>query len=61
MTVPIGEQVACIERELRYRQRVYPDWVSRGRMTWNKAREELRRMEAVLETLKHIAEGQRLI
>lgn len=61
MTVPLGEQVACIERELRYRQRVYPDWVARGRMTAAKSREELRRMEAVLETLKQIEVGQRLI
>lgn len=61
MNVPIGEQIACIERELRYRQRVYPDWVARGRMTQAKSREELRRMEAVLATLRALEEGQRLI
>lgn len=61
MTVPIGEQIACIERELGYRQRVYPRWVADGKMSINKSREELRRMEAVLATLQQIAEGERLI
>lgn len=61
MNVPIGEQIACIERELRYRHRAYPRFVEHGRMTISKAREEIRRMEAVLETLKKIEEWQRLI
>ncbi len=59
--VPIGEQIACIDRELRYRLRVYPRWVEAGKMTPNKAREELRRLEAVLETLKEIESKGRLI
>lgn len=61
MNVPIREQIACIERELRYRHRAYPRFVEHGRMTISKAREEIRRMEAVLETLKKIEEWQRLI
>ena len=61
MTVPIGEQVACIERELRQRARVYPRLIESGRMTKQKADEETRRMEAVLATLQKVAEGERLI
>lgn len=61
MSIPIGEQVECVERELRQRARVYPRLIESGRMTPNKAREETTRMEAVLATLQKLAEGQRLI
>lgn len=55
------DQIACIERELRQRAKVYPRLIESGRMTPNKAREETTRMEAVLATLQKIGEGQRLI
>lgn len=61
MTVTIMDQIACIERELRQRAKVYPRLIESGRMTPNKAREETTRMEAVLATLQKIGEGQRLI
>lgn len=59
--IPIGEQIACVERELRQRARVYPRLIESGRMTKQKADEETRRMEAVLATLQKVAEGERLI
>lgn len=61
MTITIMDQIACIERELRQRAKVYPRLIESGRMTPNKAREETARMEAVLATLQVIAKGQRLI
>jgi hypothetical protein len=50
--VTLAEQIACVERELAMRRRVYPRWVGRGQMKPGAAEEEIRRMEAVLETLK---------
>lgn len=52
--VTLGEQIACIERELRLRRQVYTRWVDRGRMRQSEADEELRRMEAVLATLQAV-------
>ena len=53
--VPITDQIACVERELRMRARVYPAWIAGGRMTREKADQETRAMEAVLETLRGLA------
>lgn len=59
--ISIEDQVACIDRELRYRRRVYPRWVEAGKMTQRKADEELSRMDAVLATLQEKAKGSRLL
>ena len=43
----VEDQLACLERELRLRMRVYPPRVANGRMSAGKAKHEL----AVMETL----------
>lgn len=48
----IAEQIACVEREIRMRESVYPRWVQAKRMSQSKADIELGCMRAVLETLK---------
>ncbi len=50
--VSLAEQVSCIEREIAMRERVYPRWVSIGKMTARKAEFEMDAIKAVLETLK---------
>lgn len=55
------EQVACVERELRMRRRVYPRWVEAGRMTQAKADAEIRTMEAVLATVTAERDRGRLL
>lgn len=50
--VTIAEQVACVERELGMRKRVYPRWVANGKLNQAAADLEMRRMEAVRDTLK---------
>ena len=50
--VTIEEQVACVEREVKLRKRVYLRWVGEGRMTQAKADAEIAAMEAVLATLQ---------
>jgi hypothetical protein len=44
--------VACVEREIRMRERVYPRWVSAGRMTQARADQEIALMREVAEVLR---------
>jgi hypothetical protein len=44
----IMRMVACVEREIEMRKRVYPRWVSDKRMSQSKADEEIRTMVEVL-------------
>ena len=47
----LDDQIQCVQREIAMRERVYPKWVSSGRMTERKADHELQCMRAVLATL----------
>lgn len=51
-TIPMEEQIACIEREIRMRERVYPRWVGAGKLSQKKADHEIAAMRAVLATIK---------
>jgi hypothetical protein len=51
-TVPLRDQMACVTRELAMRRRVYPRFVSQGRMTVEEATREAWHMQAVLDTLR---------
>lgn len=57
-TVPLGEQIACVERELRQRIRVYGRLVVEGKMTQAKSDAEMAAMRAVLETLRGLQAGE---
>jgi hypothetical protein len=50
---PIGlpEQIACVEREIALRHRVYPRRVADRKMTQALADKQIAAMSAVLETL----------
>ncbi len=56
--VPIDAQIACIERELGFRERLYPRWVKTAKMTQEIADAEISRMRAVLLTLQRVQRGQ---
>lgn len=45
------EMLACVDREIRMRERVYPDWVKYGRMTEGKAHHEIVTMRAVRDVI----------
>lgn len=60
MNVPIDDQVAAAEREVRQREHVYPRWVEAGKMTQTKADHEIRAMKAIVETLKGLQAKNRL-
>jgi hypothetical protein len=57
-TADLSEQIACVERELAMRQRVYPRQVAAGKMTEAKAQHEIRVMQSVLETLRDLWRSQ---
>jgi hypothetical protein len=54
----LHDQMNCIKRELTFRHRVYPRQVASGNMTAQAADYELTTMQAVLNTLKALAEAQ---
>lgn len=58
LPIPLSAQIAAVEREIGYRERCYPRWVTEGRMKEDKADAELAAMRAVLATLKAVAEGE---
>jgi hypothetical protein len=53
----IEEKIGCLERELRYRQRVYPRLVLAKKMSQQKADREIEVMAAILEDLKEKRHG----
>lgn len=55
LEITLEQQIACVRRELALRQRVYPKWVSAGRMKQADADKELAAMQAVHDTLSAIA------
>lgn len=54
MTSDLATQIACIERELRLRHKVYPRLVQQGKMTPPQAQHELLTMASVLRTLRDL-------
>ncbi len=53
-TPTLRDQIACVERELGLRERVYPRWIEAGKLKKTTARIELQRMRAVLDTLTEV-------
>lgn len=54
MNVPIDEQIACVEREIRMREQVYPRWVQAKKLTQATSDKQIAGMKAVLETLQQV-------
>src|SRR4051812_40742934 len=50
----IEDMIACAERELAYRRRVYPRRREAGQMTQALVDREMARMEAILKTLTRL-------
>lgn len=45
--ISVREKLECVERELRYRNRVYARLVERGKMSEPQRQQEIRVMEAI--------------
>jgi hypothetical protein len=50
----LAAQIACIEREIGMRERVYPRWVQLGRIPADKADYEIACMKALLARLEQL-------
>lgn len=59
-SVPLAEQIAEIERELKIKQRVYPRWVADGRLSLKESAERIARTAAALDTLKSVGQPRLL-
>lgn len=59
MTATLEEQISEVERECAMRERVYGNWVASGRMKVEESQMRIRRMRAVLATLKGLRDAQR--
>lgn len=55
LAVPLAAQIACVEREIVMREKVYARRVEQHYMTQKTADQELAAMRAVLVTLKGLA------
>ncbi len=58
MNKSLTDQIASVKREIAMRERVYPAWVMRERMTQIQADHELDCMRAVLATLVKLSENE---
>jgi len=54
VSIPIHDQIKCVEREIALRRSVYARRVSSGSMTQEAADRETATMEAVLNTLRTV-------
>jgi len=54
VSIDIDRQIACVRREVSMRRRVYPRWVSTGKMTQDEADRQISTMEAVQATLESV-------
>ena len=57
--ITLEQQIKAVARETALRQRIYPRRVARGGMTQREADHELAAMQAVLATLRAVAEAHR--
>lgn len=57
VTVRPRELLACCQRELAYRRRVYPRLIAKGSMTERKAVLELELMQACVDHFRALAAG----
>jgi hypothetical protein len=60
-TFTIADQIACVQREIGMRERVYPKWVAGGRMKKDAADREIAAMRAALATLNALKQATFII
>ena len=59
LPITIDDQIACVERELEMRPKVYLRLIAQRKMTAQRADHEIACMEAVLKTLQRWKRAQR--
>jgi uncharacterized protein CbrC (UPF0167 family) len=56
-----GTKLAAVEREIKFRKRVYPRFIADGKMTDGFAASQIAVMEAIAEDYREEAQKERLI
>jgi hypothetical protein len=56
----ITNKLACLERELKMRRKVYPRWITQGKMDPSKAQHEIDCMEAIVTDYRVLAKQEEL-
>lgn len=59
--ITTADKLACAERELAMRLRVYPRWVEEGKMSADKAKREVACMAAIARDYIAFAKKERLL
>jgi hypothetical protein len=59
--ITTADKLACAERELAMRLRVYPRWVEEGKMSADKAKREVACMEEIVKDYLALAAQGRLL
>lgn len=54
LPIPLVVQLREVEREVALRRRVYPRWITEGRLTREAATRQVETMEAVAATLRRL-------
>lgn len=54
----LDEQIACADREIAMRERVYPAWVRQGRLKQPKADREIETMRAIAASLRRLKDHE---
>lgn len=58
MAYTLTDKLACLERELRYRRRVYPRWILEGRMTTASAEHECSVLQAIIDDYRRLRDQE---
>lgn len=56
-----ADKKAAVERELKYRRRVYPRLIANGKMTDGLARTQIAVFEAILQDYEKAEQSERLV
>ena len=56
-----ADKLACVQRELRMRLKVYPRWIEIGKMKLDQAQWETDVMRAIVRDYEKTAENERLL
>lgn len=59
--LPLSDLVACADRELAMRERVYPVWVEKKKMSDDKAAHETAAMKQIAATLRWLEKWEPVI
>jgi hypothetical protein len=59
--ITAADKLACAERELKMRKRVYPRWIEAGRMSEGAAAHQIAVMEAIVTDYQAAAAQERLL